>query len=350
MNRRRDRLKESLSEEGLSGALLADPANIRYLCGFSGEGILAVGEALVLVTDPRYGEQTEEAQGCRVVVTRERLLDGLKEALKDGFWGERVGLEGSLPYGTYLRLLEVFPDVGWTKASCLEALRSVKDEGEIALIKEAARIGDRIFEGLLSLLRPGVTEREVAAELVYRLHREGEGSSFDPIVAFGPNSSKPHAAPSDRKLVEGEPVLVDFGVLLRGYASDMTRTFWFGEPEEEFLKVHSVVLEAQNAALEAARPGMDVVELDGVARKVIEDAGYGENFGHGLGHGVGLEVHEPPRISPKGEGKLEEGMVFTVEPGIYLPGRWGVRTEDMVVLGRDGPEVITSSPKFVRIS
>lgn len=343
-------MKNFLSEEDLSGALLVDPANIRYLCGFSGEGILAVGEDLVLVTDPRYGEQAEEeARGCQVVVTGERLLDGLKLALKDGFWGERVGLEGSIPYGTYLRLREVFPDVEWTKASCLESLRSVKDEGEIALIKEAARIGDGIFGQLLPLLRPGATEREVAAELAYRLHREGEGPSFEPMVAFGPDSSRPHARPSDRKLVEGEPVLVDFGVTKEGYASDMTRTFWFGEPEEEFAKVHSVVLDAQNAALEAARPGMDVAELDGVARKVVEDAGYGGNFGHGLGHGVGLEVHEPPRISPKGEGKLEEGMVFTVEPGIYFPGRWGVRTEDMVVLRREGPEVITSSPKFLRM-
>jgi len=178
----------------------------------------------------------------------------------------------------------------------------------------------------------------------------GEGPAFDPIVAFGPRSSMPHARPSRRRLREGEVVLLDFGALLRGYASDMTRTFWFGEPEEEFVEVYGITLEAQRAALEAARPGMGVVELDGVARKVVEDAGYGESFKHGLGHGVGLRVHEPPKVSPKGEGELEAGMVFTVEPGIYLPGRWGVRIEDLLVLRPHGVEVLTAAPKSERFS
>ncbi|RKY60770.1 MAG: hypothetical protein DRP95_03835, partial [Candidatus Latescibacterota bacterium] len=310
-----------LSREGVSGAVLADPANIRYLCGFSGEGILAVGEEFVLVTDPRYGEQAEEeAENCRVVVTREKLLDGLKEALKDGFWEGKVGFEEGLPFGTYRRLCEVFPKVEWTSLKDLEGIRKIKDEDEVACIREAARIGDRIFREVISLIRPGVSEREVAAELVYRLHREGEGPAFDPIVAFGPRSSMPHARPSDRRLEGGEVVLLDFGALFKGYASDLTRTFWIGEPDEEFVKVYGIVLDAQMAALEAAVPGMGVVELDGVARKVIEEAGYGEYFGHGLGHGVGLRVHEPPKVSPKGEGELEDGMVFTIEPGIYLPG------------------------------
>ncbi len=233
----------------------------------------------------------------------------------------------------------------------LHALRAVKEPRELDAIRKAQRIAERALEEVLcGFLRAGVTEQAVCAELTYRMLKYGaEKMSFDPIVVSGANGSLPHGEPSERVIERGDFVTIDIGCVFGGYCSDMTRTVAVGEATEEMRKVYGIVLAAQEAGIAAARAGIPGKELDAVARAVITDAGYGERFGHGFGHGIGLEVHEPPYVSPAGERVLPIGSVISAEPGIYLPGRFGVRIEDMLVLNEDSCENLTEAPKELRI-
>ena len=231
----------------------------------------------------------------------------------------------------------------------VERLRRVKDEEELAAIEAASKLADEVWEWSVARGLAGRSEREVARAAEARIRELGGDPSFPAIVAAGPNGALPHAEPGEREIGRGELVVFDMGAMLDGYCSDGTRTYATGDPGEQGREVYAVVLEAQLAALEAVRAGEKGEDVDGVARKIIDAAGYGDNFGHGLGHGVGLQVHEAPRLSPRADDVLVPGDVVTVEPGVYLPGKLGVRIEDFVVVGEDGCRNFSSLPKDLQL-
>lgn len=345
-----EHLRAQFDPRGVDSFVTTDATHIRYLSGFSGSsGLLLVGkEEVVLITDFRYEEQAQqEASGVRVEIARDGLIEKLVEVYR-GIVGRRVGFESHwLLYKSYMVLREkltaseLVPQEGM-----VEALSMIKDDMEIATIREAVRIGDEVFAKVIGTVRPGVSERDVSTEIEYVARRSGaEKTAFEPIVASGPHSSMPHAAVTDRTIEEGDLLVVDMGVVHEGYASDLTRTAVIGVPTVEQRRIYEIVLSAQNAALAQARAGMACAALDRIGREVIEEAGYGPQFGHSLGHGVGLRIHEPPRLSSKEERVLEPGMVVTIEPGIYIAGWGGVRIEDMVVIREAGCEDLTRASK-----
>ena len=228
----------------------------------------------------------------------------------------------------------------------VNGLRAAKDQEELDAMVQAQRISERAFDEILKFIKPGVTEKEIAAKLEYDMLRFGaQKMSFDPIVVSGPNGSLPHGVPSDKKVENGEFITMDFGCIYNGYCSDMTRTVALGEPTEEMRKVYNVVLQAQLAGLAASKAGVTGKSIDAAARKVIEDAGYGEYFGHGYGHSVGIEIHESPNANLRDETLMPVGAAVSAEPGIYLPGRFGVRIEDVAIMTEDGCIDITKAPK-----
>ena len=228
----------------------------------------------------------------------------------------------------------------------VNGLRGAKDQEELDAMVQAQRISERAFDEILKFIKPGVTEKEIAAKLEYDMLRFGaQKMSFDPIVVSGPNGSLPHGVPSDKKVEKGEFITMDFGCIYNGYCSDMTRTVALGEPTEEMRKVYDVVLQAQLAGLAASKAGVTGKSIDAAARKVIEDAGYGEYFGHGYGHSVGIEIHEAPNANMRDETPMPVGAAVSAEPGIYLPGRFGVRIEDVAIMTEDGCIDITKAPK-----
>ena len=232
----------------------------------------------------------------------------------------------------------------------ISSFRFVKEDWELVLMRKAQSITDAAFTQICTKIKAGMTEKEVCAELIYcQLSNGADGLAFDPIVVSGPNTSMPHGVPGDRKLQPGDFITMDFGAAYKGYCSDMTRTVALGFATEEMKKVYHTVLEAQCAAIAATKAGVIGKDVDAVARKIIEDAGYGPYFGHGYGHSLGLEIHEPPNCNPAGETVMESGVVCSAEPGIYLPGKFGVRIEDVVVFREDGCENITNSPKNLMI-
>ncbi len=357
-----ENFRANFNKVSLDAGWIVRPENRRYLSGFKARdsqldessGSLLIGKSnLFLLTDSRYSEQASfEAEGFNLVQVGgkfSKIFSGIAErsgCRKIGFekdyvtWGmhARVSDElGKLDPPTKLVPLD----------SEVENLRRVKDAEELKLMEASARMIAEILDVLIDWIEPGMTEREVAWHLEELANQAGaEALSFPPIIASGPNSSLPHAVPSERRLKEGEPVVMDVGVILDGYCSDMTRTVFIGEPAEPFKEVYSVVRRAQQAALNVLRPGAVARAVDRTGRKVIEEAGFGDYFGHGLGHGVGLAVHEAPRLNQHDFTVLQEGMVVTVEPGIYLPGRGGVRLEETVVVEERGPRIITRCDRF----
>ncbi len=351
MKARAEHLAERLPEAGIDVLLVTDLANVRYLTGYTGSnGLALVGrEVRTFVTDFRYVEQAAEQVDPSFERRRapQDLLDSVAEVLPDGQL--RLGIEEAhLTVRAQRRLREQLPEsvtlVG--VAGLVEALRAVKGPEELERIRAAAQIADASFERLIREGMAGRTEREVAIALEYDMRERGASrASFEPIVAAGGHGAMPHAQPRDVEIRRGDLVVIDWGAELDGYCSDCTRTVAAGEPGDAARAVYEVVLEAQLAGLGAVTAGADGREVDGVARSVIAGAGHGEHYGHGLGHGVGLEVHEGPRLSQRSEDRLVPGNVVTVEPGIYLPGRFGIRIEDLVVVTDNGCEVLTSVPK-----
>lgn len=338
------KVQELIRSKEVDAILFFSPENLRYLTGYSGgEGALYVEEdRAFLLVDFRYLEEAQgEAKDCEVL-----LLKGGMKGLKDFLLRrgrKRIALEGrAITLAGFRELLDT--DIQFLSfAQELDPLRAVKTPWEVEHIREAVRVAEEAFSEVLELVRPGVSEGDIALELEYKLRKKGsEGVPFPIIVLSGPRTSLPHGIPTKRLLEEGEPVLFDFGARIAGYCSDETRTLFLGDPPEELKKIHRIVLEAHDRALEAVRPNVPFREVDAIARRVIEEAGYGDYFGHSTGHGVGLAVHEFPSLSPEAEGTLEEGMVVTVEPGIYIPGLGGVRIEDLCLVTRDGPEVLTT--------
>jgi Xaa-Pro aminopeptidase len=348
---RADRLAELVAKRELEMLFVSDLVNLRYLTGFTGtNGACLVGPQIrVFFTDFRYTERAAQEVGDeweRPEAERE-LLPQIAARMKG-----RVGFEdGKLSVRQHDRLGEaVSEQVELVPAGDLvEELRAVKEEGEIERIAAAAELADQIYGWALDRGLSGRTEGEVARACEARIRELGAEPSFPPIVAAGATGALPHAEPGEREISGGELVVFDMGVLLDGYCSDCTRTYATGEPGEEARNVYALVQEAQAAALEAVRAGAGASEVDAVPRETISAAGHGEHFGHGTGHGVGLEVHEAPRVSASSEETLRESNVVTIEPGVYVPGRFGVRIEDLVVVGAEGYRNLSGLAKELQI-
>ena len=351
--KRLGKLRALIAEKELDALLISQQENLRYLSGFTGSGWLLLSERkAVLVLDFLYVEQAKgESPGFEIVQIKQDLHDWLPGLVSDSGW-HKLGFESNfVSYEAYRKLSETVKakqmnvELAAT-TGIVEQLRSIKEPQELVFMNEAAELGDAAFEQAKATIRPGMTEREAAWQIERILrHKGSETMPFDIIVASGPNSALPHARPTDRRICSGEPVIIDMGARVGGYCSDLSRTLFFGRPDETFQKVYDTVLRAQTTALEGIKSGMAASQADRLARSVIEEAGYGSAFGHGLGHGVGLAVHEFPRLGLTSADWLAEGMVFTIEPGIYLAEQGGVRIEDMAVLETDKVRVITRASK-----
>ncbi|HUE27988.1 MAG TPA: Xaa-Pro peptidase family protein [Solirubrobacteraceae bacterium] len=353
---RAERLVKLLPDAGVDLMLVTDLVNVRYLTAFTGSnGLAVVGpETRKFATDFRYLTQVEQ-QVDRSFDRRELPRDwisGIQELLPDG--PVRLGFEASqLPVSIHSRLVERLPDRIELVATSglIERLRAVKEAGELQRMRAASALADSALEQLLSEGLVGRTEREAALALELTMRRSGaDRVSFEPVIAAGPNGALPHAEPRDVEIGRNEIVVIDWGAQLEGYCSDCTRTVATGEPSDEAKQVYELVLEAQLAGMRAVRAGTRCRAVDAAARDLIKAAGYGENFGHGLGHGVGLAIHEDPRLTQNAEGTLEVANTVTVEPGVYLPGSFGVRIEDLVAVTEQGCDSMTSLTKDLTVT
>jgi Xaa-Pro aminopeptidase len=349
---RRNRLRKLLGPAETDALLVTNFKNVTYLTGFTGDDsyLLVTQDAETLVTDPRYTTQlAEECPGLtlRIRAPGERMVLVVGDFIKRSKI-KRLAIEAhSATVGLERSLTESLPKVQLVAADGLvEQLRIVKDKDEINQTRLACRQAERAFDVVRGLIKPQMTERDLAAELEYQARKAGAKSlSFPAIVAVGPHAALPHATPSAQRLDASDFVLVDWGACSGLYMSDLTRIIVTGRISPKLRKVYGVVLAAQLAAIDAIRPGQMCEQIDRVARRIISKAGFGRAFGHGLGHGTGLEIHEAPRLAVGQETKLRPGMIITVEPGIYLPGWGGVRIEDDVLVTRTGHEVLSNVPK-----
>lgn len=345
------RIQQELRRRGLDGMLVTDEKNQRYASGFPiTDGAVVVGlEKSWLITDSRYIEAAEAAVDGSltevVLYDREHPLTGIIRSVCAGM--ARLAAEDKkLSHVGYLGYEKALGHELLPAGDLFETLRASKTEEEIACMIEAQRISEKALETVLHIIKPGMTERQVAAELVYNMLKNGsEGNSFDPIVITGNKTSLPHGVPGDKVIQSGDFVTMDFGSIKHGYCSDMTRTVAVGSASEEMRNVYDTVLRAQLAGIAAAKAEVPGKEIDAAARKVISDAGYGKYFGHGFGHSLGLDIHEWPNANPSGEAPMPAGAVCSAEPGIYIPGRFGVRIEDVMVIREGGAEIITKAPK-----
>jgi len=349
LENRVDKARGYAEKQGVDAILFFNLGNVRYLAGFTGsDGVFVVGRgACWFLTDSRYTTQAaREVTGCPTIEYRVKL-DGIAALLADqGF--RRVGFEAEHTTVALLTALTAkSPAVEFVPiGEELAALRTVKDCGELDLLADTARIASEALLGSLAELRPGTVEREYALALEFAMRRAGaDDKSFDFIVASGERGALPHGRASEKVVASGELVTIDFGAVHGGYHSDETVTVCVGKPDDRQRQIYNIVKEAHDRAVAAVRPGVSFRELDAIARGFIDEQGYGAFFGHGLGHGVGLDVHEKPVVSPRSEGVAEEGMVFTIEPGIYIPGWGGVRIEDTVAVTSDGCRLLTRVPK-----
>jgi Xaa-Pro aminopeptidase len=347
---RLDKVRTILTEQELDAILIGQPENRRYVSGFTGSAgwLLVTDDQALLATDFRYHEQvSQQAPGFELAKIVTRFPDLLPELLRKTAV-KRLGFESQhITVDMYDTLTKAGGDVEWVPLKdAVEGIRVLKEEAEVEALRRSAALNDAAFAHFLNVIQPGMTEVEAAWQIETYMRTHGASKvAFDLIVAAGPNGALPHARPRDHAIQNGEPIVVDIGCNLDGYCSDMTRTVCLGEPSAEYLKVWETVLKAQKAAAAGVRAGVSGKEVDALARDLIEDAGYGERFGHGLGHGVGLVVHEKPGASRLSEDILEAGMSLTIEPGIYLPGKFGVRIEDLVIVREEGIENLSNTLK-----
>ena len=350
--KRLSKLQSRIRREKLAALLVTDEHNVTYLTGFSGDStyLLLTPSECVLLSDTRYSIQLEEECPEFKVQIRDAgstKFENVLSALKS-FKVSQLGLEADAltkaeydQFESALTGIELAATTGWTAK-----LRAIKDKVEIETIRKSIAINERAFRVIREQLSAGQTELQVAHNLEHQIRAfGGSRCAFDPIVGVGPRAALPHGTPSSAQIGESFMVLIDWGTQYELYASDLTRVLVTGKVPAKFRKVYDAVLSAQLSAIEKVKPGVTFQEVDSVARKLIADAGFGKYFGHGLGHGFGLQIHETPFLSPIHEGKLEPGMVITVEPGIYLPGWAGVRIEDNILVTKDGHEVLSSLPK-----
>ena len=348
-------LRRQLAPAKIDALLVSHLPNIRYLCGFTGSAgfLLATEASAIFFTDSRYARQArEQVKGAKVVIARHAVLDAVgawiaecKKRSKSWTVGieaehftvaERQRLAGLVPSGVRLKIAPPL----------IERARTVKDADELTLIRAAVELGAKLFDCTVEVLKGGTTETEVAAEMEYAARRAGaEAMSFPTIIASGARSAMPHGRASEQIITAGGFVVCDFGVILGGYCSDQTRTVWVGAETSQARSAYESVREAQEAAIAAVRPGITTGEVDAAARKVLTKKGLGGFFTHSTGHGVGLEIHEAPRVAKGQNEVLKAGMVITIEPGVYFPGKWGIRIEDMVAVTENGCEVLTPTSK-----
>ncbi len=351
---RRSRVEQQLAERKLDAFLVSFSPNLRYLTGFTGSNgnLLIVDGKAVLFTDPRYTIQAAQEADCRIRIAKGPLVPEVAATIaKMGL--RRIGYEPARMTCDALEALqrklpgrsELVPVNG-----LVETLRMVKSEAEIALIRRSVDTNSQAFEAATRRVRPGMKEQDLAAELEYRMRRLGaEKPSFETIVAGGERSALPHAQPTAARLAAGQLVVVDMGALQDGYCSDMTRMLFLGTPPAKVKRIYAAVLEAQLAGVAAVRPGVTAARVDAAARKVLKSHGLAEAFIHSTGHGLGLEIHEPPRLGKKDRTTLAPGMAITIEPGVYLEGFGGIRIEDTVVVTANGCDVLTPTPKALRV-
>lgn len=345
------KIQDAMKKTGLPALLITDELDRRYASGFhTTDGIvLVLQNSAYYVTDSRYIEAARQSvSGAQVIESTAQRGETsiITELLKENGITELGAQEESLSHGRYLRVESVLGIPLKPAQYITTALRQCKDAFEVGSIASAQRIAEKALDRVLGLIRPGMTEKRVAAELNYAMALfGGESLAFDTICVAGKNSSKPHGVPSEYAIEEGDFITMDFGCKVNGYCSDMTRTVALGSATEEMRRVYDVVLAAQLAGIEAAAPGVTGQAVDAAGRDVIAAAGYGEHFGHSFGHSLGLFIHETPNASPSNQRPLPEGSVITAEPGIYLPGKFGVRIEDMLYLTGNGAENLTLAPK-----
>ena len=357
MSNRIERLRDLLTQNDLDAIFVSQNENRRYLSGFTGSaGFLFISqEKTILATDFRYVEQAQtEAPAFDIF----RISNGIPQwfpNLISNLNVTKLGFEETaVSFSTYKELAGALSETE-VKTSLIpikgmvESMRAVKEKGELKFIEEAAALSDAALEEILPQIQPGISEKELAWRLESYMRQNGsETMPFEIIVASGPNSALPHAKPADKAIRENEPIVIDMGARVNGYCSDITRTICLGKEDTTFNRIYDIVLGAQLTAVAALQAGMNGEQVDGLARTVIEQAGHGENFGHGLGHGVGLAAHEEPRLGPGSSDTVSEGMVFTIEPGIYIPGWGGVRIEDMVVIENSMVKTLTRTRKTGR--
>jgi Xaa-Pro aminopeptidase len=344
------KFRKKLAEKGFDAALITKRENYMYMSGFTGTSafLIITQKDAVLITDFRYKEQAvRQAPFYEVVKYQGSLTAALADQIKNrniknlGFEESVLTYERYMIFKENLGVGEFVPLKG-----IIEELRMKKDKSEIDTIKKAVKIADSAFEHILGYIKPGVSEMEIAAEIEHFMKKQGaSAASFETIVASGRRSSMPHGVASDKRIELGDAITMDYGAMYNGYCSDITRTVFLGKPDEELKKIYNIVLNAQLSSIEDAHKGKLGRRIDMTARNVISKSGYGENFGHGLGHGVGLEIHEEPRFSPAGNVVMENGMVVTVEPGIYIAGLGGVRIEDIIVINNSIPINLTGASK-----
>ena len=343
---------QSLLETGeVDALLLTSVYNRLYAAQYRvAEGVAVVTrEGAYYFTDSRYIEAAEKnLKGFTVRMTHpgSSEIERINEVIGEHTIKKLGFEENDMTYGDYLRYNEALHAVLVPMQAKIDAFRATKEPWEIELMRKAQAITDQTFSELCKIIQAGMTEKELEAELLYRLYKHGaEGPSFDPIVVSGPNTSLPHGVPGERKLEFGDFITMDFGCIYGGYCSDMTRTVALGFVSEEMDKVYKTVLKAQLAGIAATKAGVAGRDIDGAARKVIADAGYGDYFGHGYGHSLGILIHEAPNANTRNDQPMPAGAVVSAEPGIYLPGKFGVRIEDVTVITEQGCEVLTRSPK-----
>ena len=351
---RQKNAQKIMDSSRLDGIFFSSLENIRYLCGFTGSDgalVLTQRESLFL-TDSRYWTQAEEeVKGCQIIHYKMKL-EWMASLILD-LKLNHIGFEStSLTFSTHQFLLERLGNVSHLipLEEELKNLRAEKDAQELALIRRAIDISSNAFLSLPKILKEGVLEREVALEMEFFMKRNGaDAIGFDIIIASGKRSALPHGRASAKRIEKGDFILIDFGSGFQGYHSDQTRTVVCGNPSLEQQKIYRIVKEAHDRAIEKIRPGIPIGEVDTAAREYIRNQGYGEYFGHGTGHGIGLVVHEDPVVNSENKGLLQEGMVFTIEPGIYIPNWGGVRIEDMVLVTPQGAEVLTYLPRELNV-
>jgi Xaa-Pro aminopeptidase len=350
LRKRLETIRSKIKENEIDGILITKRENYTYLSGFTGSSayLVITSDSADLITDFRYIEQaTKQAPLFNIIKYKGNVAIEINNALKRNNV-EKLGFESiDLTYDKYedysskFEVKELIP-----LKNIIESIRMIKDSEELQFIKKAVEIADGAFLNVLPLIKPGILETEVSAEIEYFMKKQGaQGSSFQTIVASGARSAMPHGVASNKEIKNGDVIIMDYGAIYQGYCSDITRTIFLGKPDEKMTKIYDIVLRAQKEALNGAHKGLKGREIDSIAREIINNSGYEKNFGHGLGHGVGLEIHEEPRFAPSDDNTMENGMVVTVEPGIYVEGYGGVRIEDMIVIKDDQPEILTRATK-----
>ncbi len=348
-----DRLREDMLVANADAALITATENVTYYSGFTGNSsqLLITQDDMLFFTDFRYTEQAQAETEFDVIETKaDSRVKSIFEYIRK-LGARRVGVDlSSVSYSAFKAYLKHTAEENLIDLSdAISIRRAIKDESELMLIAKGAAHNDKLFAHMCGFIKPGMTEFDIKAEIMYYMHKNGADAAFEPIVASGEHSSLPHATPTDRKVLPGDFVTMDYGCRFDGYCSDFTRTVVISHMDKEQQKVYDIVKCAGDMALNALAAGMPAKAVDAIAREYIAAMGYGDYFGHGLGHSLGLLIHEMPRLNESSDAVLEENMVVTVEPGIYLPGRWGVRIEDLCVVKDGGCVNFTEAPREVVI-